>query len=46
MRAAGQMNDERNVKRRIVDEEPMRLLAMLAQAFAVIAAKDDQCVAV
>ena len=34
------------MQRRIVDEEPMRLLTMLAQAFAVVAAKDDQCVLV
>src|SRR3989475_5927926 len=37
------MNDERNMQRRIVDEEPMRLLAMLAEAFSVIAAEDNQC---
>src|SRR5216684_2543183 len=40
------MDDHRHVQRRIVDEEAMSLLSMLAQAFAMISREYDQSVVI
>ena len=40
------MNDERHMQRGVVDEESVSFFSVLAQAFAMIAAQDDQSVAV
>ena len=43
---AGPMNDQRHVKRRIVDKKTMRLFAVLTEALTVISGEDDDCVLV
>ena len=40
------MNDQRHVKRRIVDKKTMRLFAVLTEALTVISGEDDDCVLV
>ena len=40
------MNNERHVQRRIVDEKPVSLLAMLAEAFPMITGQHDQRIAI
>ena len=39
---AGPRDDERHAQRRLVDEQPVRALAVLAQALAVVAGHDHQ----
>src|ERR1035438_49417 len=38
------MNEHRNMQRRIVQKEAVRLLSMLAQTFSVISRKNDQSI--